>query len=84
MIEIGAVYQVGDTSLEAWIGGPCKEHPEWVWSTQGNWYRQDDGRYITCSPLYKRGELIGVHHFPMALSSWRDLGDKIRDSWKGS
>jgi len=44
-LEIGKKY-VDGWGAEQEIGGPVKENPEWVWTIQGNWYRQADGRKI--------------------------------------
>lgn len=44
-LEIGKTYESRDGRI-ATIGGVTHEHPEWVWSVQGNWYERTTGRYI--------------------------------------
>lgn len=63
-LEIGKTYRKSNGSEEM-VAGFTREYPEWVWTTQGNWYRQNDGRYITVN---KDGKTT-----PMKIPTYRDL-----------
>jgi len=45
MLEIGKQYKDGWGVVQT-IGGITKVNPDWVWTIQGEWYRQSDGRKI--------------------------------------
>ena len=49
-LEIGKRYRTPRGIIEE-IGGFTRKYKEWVWTIQGNWYRQSDGRYITYRKL---------------------------------
>lgn len=44
-LVIGKKYEDGWGVVQE-IGGVVRENPEWVWTIQGNWFRQSDGRKI--------------------------------------
>lgn len=64
MLEIGKRYKTGWGKIEE-VAGPTKSNPEWVWTLQGNWFRQSDGRAIRYDQV--RG------HEPVDHPSNRDL-----------
>jgi hypothetical protein len=45
-LEEGRTYMSG-FGRRCTIMGPVKNHPDWVWSLNGFWYRRSDGRQIT-------------------------------------
>jgi len=58
MLEIGKKYTDGWGSIHE-VGGVTKANPDWVWTIQGNWYRQSDGRriaYLLVDPTKPDGE----------------------------
>lgn len=45
--------EIGEEYLDGWgsrfrVMGLTADNKKWVWTLQGNWYRQSDGRKITC------------------------------------
>jgi hypothetical protein len=44
-IEIGKAYKDGWGARHT-IGGTTTVNPDWVYSLQGAWFRQSDGRFI--------------------------------------
>lgn len=44
-LETGKKYKDG-WGAEQTVGGVTAVNPDWVWTIQGNWYRQSDGRYV--------------------------------------
>ena len=59
---IGKEYRDKD-GLSVTIGGRCKGHTEWSWSTSGDWY-DDNGRFLT----YQRNGVCTT-----LAESWRNL-----------
>lgn len=56
------------------IGGPCVDHPEWVWGLHGEWYRRSDGRVIVYRLVDPKGHMSGpYHHIPEEITTSRDL-----------
>ncbi len=45
MLEIGKKYKDG-WGAEQEVAGLTKVNPDWIWTIQGNWYRQSDGRCV--------------------------------------
>lgn len=45
-LEDGKTYLRGDGSKET-VGGTTKDHPEFVWTIQGNWYSRETGQYVS-------------------------------------
>jgi hypothetical protein len=45
-LEIDKTYRKRNGSQPETVAGPTRETPSWVWTIQGNWYRQSDGRFI--------------------------------------
>ena len=72
-LEVGKKYTDG-WGVTQTIGGVVKDHPEWVWSIQGNWYRESDGRKIAYLLIDRKGHLDGArHHVPAERPSNWDL-----------
>jgi hypothetical protein len=61
----GLTYHRIDCS-EHTVAGPCKEHPELVYTIQGDWYEKDTGRYVRLNPLTDKYE-------PWPMPPKRDL-----------
>lgn len=76
-IEINKVYRTGRHGI-AWIAGNVPEHPEWVWSTQGNWYEQSTGRYVA----YGKEESGAWVHYVAPFASGLDIVEKVSDDWR--
>lgn len=52
------------------VMGACREHADWVWTSQGDWYRRSDGRVI----VYVQSPETGAWaHAPAPAPSVRDL-----------
>ena len=64
-LEDGKTYKRVDGSKHT-VGGATKDHPEFVYTIQGDWYERSTGRYIT----YRRttGE-----YAPISSEHWRNL-----------
>lgn len=54
-LEDGKTYHTG-TGRRVTIGGTAKDHPEYAWSIQGDWYERSTGKLVhTCR---KRGKFV--------------------------
>ena len=70
MLVIGEKYKDG-WGVESTVGGIVKNHPEWVWTVQGNWYRQFDGRWVAYLPIDKsRPDGMRRHVAAEKASNW--------------
>lgn len=67
-LEIGKRYRKGNGMVEE-VAGITREYPDWVWTIQGNWYRQSDGRAISYGPM--------SGHVPWAMATSRDLIEEV-------
>lgn len=71
-LEIGKDYRDG-WGVTSTVGGVVTMHPDWVWTIQGNWYRQSDGRKISYSPVDKTRPDGPRRHVPFEKASKWDL-----------
>ena len=72
MLEIGKKYKDGWGIVQT-IGGPTKVNPEWVWTIQGEWYRQSDGRKITYLLVDASKPGGARRHAPAKAATYWDL-----------
>jgi hypothetical protein len=72
VIEIGKKYADG-WGAEHTVGGVVKVNPEWVWTIQGNWYRQADGRRVMYVLIDATRHDGPRRHIPAAKPSSWDL-----------
>lgn len=72
MLEIGKTY-VDGWGAERRVMGPTRVSPDWVWTLQGDWYRQSDGRKIGYVLMDKTKPDGPRRHEPMAKPSMWDL-----------
>jgi len=76
-LEIGKRYRTPLGIIEE-IGGFTRKYKEWVWTIQGNWYRQSDGRYITYRKLQGDSKLEEMWiHEPVEQPSDLDLIEEV-------
>lgn len=52
VLEVGKAYRDGRGKRQT-IGGPTRDHPEWVFSISGDWFDRATGKMVMFDP--KRG-----------------------------
>lgn len=69
-LEIGKEYTDGWGTAQK-VAGTVKGHPEWVWTVQGHWFRQADGRKIAYVLVDQTKPDGARRHVPAArVSNW--------------
>ncbi len=72
-LKDGKWYKTGRGTLQK-VMGPARDHPEFVYTLQGDWFRRSDGRYITYIKDYdEKNRCIGGHHQPTTVPTGLDL-----------
>ena len=72
----GKTYARADGREET-IGGTCKDHPEWVWSIQGNWFERATGKHIAST---RTRDESGREVYGSVVSEYHGLVREVSES----